>query len=765
MAKKRVIAYYMHEREQYAATQLMSSPEVTDSFAIGEVEESEIAGLRAQGVIVVEPPAEPAEEPSEDAGAGPATRTRSVRGPQMAIAVPPSLEEAVPAPIDYYYVRLRGPLVESWRQQLESAGVRLIESVPGRGFKARLSAEQVATLKALDFVHGVKWITPAHSAPKVMTRSVPAQPGQPPPAGVKMLTFDVRLNEPEGSATVEQWLHAHNITISGSSARKFRIYATEDSPLLDELGALPEVDTVDEYKMPKLCNDAARRLLAVDAPLGSTPATYLTQDGKDQIVAVADTGIDDKHPDFQGRIAGIVARGRQNDWSDPEGHGTHVAGSVLGDGTASNGQIKGVAPKAKLFFQSLLDGNGDLGGLPVDLNDLFDEAYQAGARIHNNSWGAETPSIYTIDSEEVDEFVRSHPDMLILVAAGNAGSGANPQKAAPGLVDWLSIGSPASCKNALTVGASRSDRTDGPMSTVTWGAGWPNLFPKPPIADATVSGDPDCLAAFSSRGPCVDHRIKPDLVAPGTDIASTRSSLAPLGNFWGPYPGKPGRLNNLNYAYDGGTSMATPLVAGCAALVRQYYLEQQNHRPSAALLKATLANSTAWLQGIDADAPSKGKPNYHQGHGRVCMRLAIPNPSQPGMELRFVDNWQDQASQFLRTGQRKRYQFILPAGAPELRICLAYTDAPASGLQNNLNLVVQRLESGTKWMGNAELPDALTLPDADNNMEKVRIANPAAGRYLIQVFVGNMLKPPQDFALVVTAAGLPPLNEAMPGTC
>src|SRR6185295_19835275 len=97
-----------------------------------------------------------------------------------------------------------------------------------------------------------------------------------------------------------------------------------------------------------------------------------------EIVAVADTGLDDTHPDFQGRVAGIVARGRPGDSSDPHGHGTHVSGSVLGDGSASNGAVQGSAPRARLFFQSLLDKNGGLGGLPFLLGKLFAEAYAAG---------------------------------------------------------------------------------------------------------------------------------------------------------------------------------------------------------------------------------------------------------------------------------------------------------------------------------------------------------------------------------------------------
>ena len=130
------------------------------------------------------------------------------------------------------------------------------------------------------------------------------------------------------------------------------------------------------------------------------------------------------------------------------------------------------------------------------------------------------------------------------------------------------------------------------------------------------------------------------------------------------------------------------------------------------------------------------------------MPWAIPNPSVPGLRLEFVDAWENPAEQFIRSGQRFRFQFSATAGEP-LRIGLAWTDLPARGLQNNLNLFVQHIGTGKKWVGNEDLPMSLGIPDPDNNVELVRLENPTLGDYLIQVTATNLLQAPQDYALVV----------------
>ena len=173
-------------------------------------------------------------------------------------------------------------------------------------------------------------------------------------------------------------------------------------------------------------------------------------------------------------------------------------------------------------------------------------------------------------------------------------------------------------------------------------------------------------------------------------------------------------------------------------------------QPSASLLKATLINSARRLTGVSAVADFTVLPNMHQGFGAIDMRQAYPNPSQPNLHLEFLDDWQNPASAFAVTGQRRRFRIGVAAGQ-RLAICMAYTDAPGRALQNNLNLLVEP-PAGPKVAGNQNLPLALQPIDQENNVEIVRFDAPVAGNYLIQISASNLLTADQDFALVVTGA-------------
>jgi serine protease AprX len=738
MAMRRVVAQYIHDEERDAAMEVLDHSEAQGHVIVGEVDEDRLEELRDTGVFVTL-----ADQPAEslavqhlrpaDRGARGARPLEALPGAAWAgagQAGPPT-----PADVDVWVVQLVGPLLDGWRRDLEGAGAELIECLDLQRYSIRLQLEQVPVVRALPFVADLRLYDTTDTVTETTLShrrgARAAAPG----------LFELLVHRPEDLGEVRDWLQAQGLEVQGDARRKLRFRALPGDAVLGELARLPSVAAVEEFVPPRFSNDHARRILGLDAQdAGAPPPVGLT--GRGQVVAVADSGIDEAHLDLKGRLLGVRAWGRPGDASDPHGHGTHVAGSVAGDGSKSAGAVRGTAPEAQLFFQSVMDAGGGLGGLPADLGELFDEAYQAGARIHNNSWGAEAGSAYRVNSLEVDDYVAAHPDLLVVIAAGNEGTAAQPRFTAAGSVDLFSLDAPATAKNALTVGAARSDRV--PTNNPTWGQWWPHDFP-PPIGKEQISGDPEAMAAFSGRGPCDEQiRMKPDVVAPGTFILSTRSAIAPARHFWDE--------GAAGYAYMGGTSMATPLVSGCAALVRQYFTDQRGHQPSAALLKAALVNGARWLSGKDALNDHTKEPNYHQGFGCVYLPWTLPNDALPSMRLEYADDWQAPANPLARVGDAR--QFLVTAEADTwLRLCLVWTDPPGRGLQNNLNVLLEHRQSGMKWAGNQNRPTQFPSPDPGNNVQVIRIDQPAAGTYLIQVVATNILRGPQPFALVV-AGGL-----------
>jgi serine protease AprX len=203
----------------------------------------------------------------------------------------------------------------------------------------------------------------------------------------------------------------------------------------------------------------------------------------------------------------------------------------------------------------------------------------------------------------------------------------------------------------------------------------------------------------------------------------------------------------------GGTSMAAPYVAGCAALVREWYAKQAAWpEPSAALLKATLINGTSRMKGWDAIAKLEGDPNHHQGFGRIAMASTLPNPTNPALKLVFVDTWQD-PGKALQRDARPRWRMTVKAGGEvPLRLCLVWTDPPGRGIWNTATLLVEA--PNKKYIGNSGAAATLFVAGASqepyNNVQAVRIEKPLAGDYTIAVTAGTLLAPPQHFAFVIS---------------
>ncbi|WP_433360739.1 S8 family serine peptidase [Actinoplanes sp. CA-142083] len=313
--------------------------------------------------------------------------------------------------------------------------------------------------------------------------------------------------------------------------------------------------------------------LDVSVPLIGAPAAWqagLT--GAGVKVAVIDSGVDPHHPDLAGQVSQAVDFTGSGDLLDHVGHGTHVASTIAGTGAASGGKYKGVAPGAKLLSAKVCG----LEGCPESaiLAGMAWAAEQGAAVANLSLGGPDTPEIDPLEAA-VNELSTRY-GTLFVIAAGNDGEYGDS-----------TIGSPGSADDALTVGAVTKTKL---------------------------------LAAFSSKGPrAEDAGVKPDITGPGVSIVAARSAD---GEF-------PPIDENDAYASLSGTSMATPHVAGAAALLAQQHPEWRAER-----LKATLTAA--------AD-PSADLGPYEQGAGLVDVARALDQPvTADPVSVGFVRNTQIQ---------------------------------------------------------------------------------------------------------------------------
>lgn len=429
-----------------------------------------------------------------------------------------------------------------------------------------------------------------------------------------------------------------------------------------------------------------------------------TLDGRGEVVAVIDSGISTGeastfHPELLPALYGMTvepsvssAKTATPHDNANNSHGTHVAGCIVAQQKHYQ-DVRGTAPGAALYFQRFIDN--------ITFNDIsqhFTRSQEVGASIVNCSWGhstSPTKNNYNGYSRIVDQFVWDNPEMLLCFAAGNDGCDLNGDN----VVDLESIYSgEAYAKNVIVVGAQESYRPTysyvvsennfkGSLLRSDWLA-------KPSDGNSEHHG----MFASSSRGPLSDGRIAPMLVAPGTAIYSTL---------------KDGSVGDLC-----GTSMASPIVAGAAAVLRQYLREVQKiERPTAALMRAGLILASKTLSpgqfgtGATREIPEES-PNNVEGWGALRLGELLRCGEQSTPETLF---FKDRIS-LAKTGDEVTFKIDNAIFGTSLTVVLSWIDAPATSgttanvLQNDYDLILISPEG-----------ESISLNDHTNPIERITV--------------------------------------------
>lgn len=652
-----------------------------------------------------------------------------------------------------FVLQFNESITEADKAELAAKGIRVFRYVPDDALIVRATAAQLSAYAQngkintfIPFKGGMKL---GADLPAMSVFS----------AG-KTLPVSILTLSPEDAKEVAAFLQAHDSNYRQLDLHGTLIHARVSQTFLPELSRMRGVEFVQELpKFETLHVKLDAETLADDEikPAGDysdisgyeTGTKVMNMDaiwalgytGRGQIVGMADTGLDSGdastiHVDFKGGVRSGYSYGvGAKSWDDPMGHGTHVAGSILSRGTASGGRLRGAAYEASIVAQGMWSPMIDNLTVPPKLDQMFKSAYSDGARVHTNSWGAARAfGVYDAMAAQVDQFMWDNPDMLILFAAGNSGVDMDKD----GRIDPNSVGSPGTAKNTLTVGASENLLSIGGIQKkISELRAAKDVWPAEPIWSSKISDNVDGVAMFSSRGPTVDGRLKPEIVAPGTNILSNRSQVKGAEALWGEYNG--------DYVYSGGTSMSTPLTAGAAAVTREVLIKKfKIANPSAALVKAVLLHTATDMfpgqYGTGAGQELKTqRPNSDEGYGRVDMSKLAKLTNETGMVEAAV-------------GQDEVYTTTVEVKNRKLLVNLVYTDAPGSpsakaALVNNIDLIVNAKRGARTVRVSGKL-------DSINNNEIVELKNVTNGTYEItvrgtKVPMGKNGK--QPFALVYTA--------------
>lgn len=430
----------------------------------------------------------------------------------LALPIPPSLKAG--GEPGAFIVQARKQADAHFIAALKAAGVEPVSYIPNQAWLVRGDAAAAGRLEGHPEVQAVVPYEPYFKLEEALLAGVLS--AQPLPA---TLSLNVVLF-PGAETSGRENLSRLGAAFQREERTPFGPQLTVQLPAerLAEMARLPEVQAIEKARAKKRANDLARVTTSV-SPDSTTAANYLGLTGNGITVGINDTGVDANHPALQGRVFGATV--------DADGHGTHVAGSIAGDGSGSpsapppgsaNGaSMRGMAPKARLYAQyALFDYYSD--------TLLQENTARTNILISNNSWYYEDAYAYNFSSASFDAATRDalpgqpgEQPVLFVFAAGNDGGGTTDGLGGgPG-----TILAPATAKNVLTVGSLEQKRFI--TNTVVINDQTNRLWLG--HTDSAVE-----VASHSSRGNVspgqegTHGRFKPDVVAPGEFVVSCRAN-------------------------------------------------------------------------------------------------------------------------------------------------------------------------------------------------------------------------------------------------
>lgn len=698
-----------------------------------------------------------------------------------------------------HLVQFAGAVQPEWYAALAGTGAEIVAYIPHDAYLVYGDAAALARVRGLDFLRGEGPYGEEHKIARQPGTSLLPN-GKPDPGNG---LFAVQLvHDPAANAATLQLIGSAKLENVASQYRilhYLNVVVKLPAQALHALAQRPDVISIQPYGVPRKLDERQDQILAGNltggAPSGPGYLAWLTSKGFTQaqftasgfLVDVSDSGIDDgtDAPNHfalygEGVYPGGVSRvvyNRLEGTPSPEstlqgcdGHGTlnaHLIGGFDNLGSFPHVDSSGfhyglgVAPFVRLGSSVIFDpDNFTFPSFP----DLQSRAFQDGARISNNSWGTYNGGAYDITAQAFDALTRDaqpagsafpaagNQEMVMVVAAGNAGPAIQ------------TVASPASAKNVFTVGAAESVQVLGGADGCS-------------VADSDANSAND-LASLSSRGPTMDGRRKPDLVAPGTHVSGGLPQVPvppSIGQADGCFTGS-GICGGVGtnffpegqqfFTVSSGTSHSAPAVAGASALLRQFFLNQSWAPPSPAMTRAWLINSTRYLTGAGA---ADALWSVGQGMGSVHLGTAFDGAPRIARD-------QVPADVFTASGQTRAYTGSVADPAKPVRVTLVWTDAPGStagaAYNNDLDLVVTI--GGTAYLGNVFSTSGSVAggsADPRNNVESVFLPPGTSGAFAVTVKATNINSDgvpndggplDQDFALVVYNAVEAPAAVVLP---